>query len=76
MRSAAGDGLGEAPLLVADDEQTILEPLSGSLRFAGFEVMTAASPCVSYPRRKVDQGEPRLIHTVRGVGYVLRIRPP
>jgi two-component system OmpR family response regulator len=32
-------------------------------------------PCVSYLRRKVDQGEPRLIHTIRGVGYVLRIPP-
>lgn len=31
-------------------------------------------PCVSYLRRKVDRSEPRLIHTVRGVGYVLR--PP
>ena len=33
-------------------------------------------PCVSYLRRKVDQSEPRLIHTIRGVGYVLRIPPP
>ena len=33
-------------------------------------------PCVSYLRRKVDQNEPRLIHTIRGVGYVLRIPPP
>jgi two-component system OmpR family response regulator len=33
-------------------------------------------PCVSYLRRKIDQGEPRLIHTIRGVGYVLRIPPP
>jgi len=32
-------------------------------------------PCISYLRRKVDQGEPRLIHTVRAVGYVLRIPP-
>jgi two-component system, OmpR family, response regulator len=32
-------------------------------------------PCISYLRRKVDQGEPRLIHTIRGVGYVLRILP-
>ena len=27
---------------------------------------------MSYLRRKVDTGEPRLLHTVRGVGYVLR----
>jgi two-component system OmpR family response regulator len=33
-------------------------------------------PCVSYLRRKVDQREPRLIHTIRGAGYVLRIPPP
>jgi two-component system, OmpR family, response regulator len=34
---------GEARLLVVDDEPTILELLSGSLRFAGFDVVTAAS---------------------------------
>jgi two-component system OmpR family response regulator len=33
-------------------------------------------PCISYLRRKVDQTEPHLIHTVRGFGYVLRIPPP
>jgi two-component system OmpR family response regulator len=33
-------------------------------------------PCVSYLRRKVDQGEPHLIHTIRGLGYILRIPPP
>ena len=151
-----------ARLLVVDDEATSLELLSGSLRLAGFEVMTAASgtgavlkrtradaprsrlrvagleldedahevkrdgvlvalapteyrllrflmanagrvvskgeilghlwehdpdhgagrdgnavePVLSCLRRKVDQGEPRLIHTVRGFGYVLRIPPP
>jgi two-component system OmpR family response regulator len=27
---------------------------------------------VSYLRRKVDRSEPKLIHTLRGVGYVLR----
>jgi two-component system OmpR family response regulator len=27
---------------------------------------------ISYLRRKVDSGEPKLIHTVRGTGYVLR----
>ncbi len=30
---------------------------------------------VSYLRRKVDTGEPRLLHTLRGVGYVLRVPP-
>ncbi len=28
---------------------------------------------VSYLRRKVDTSEPRLLHTLRGVGYVLRL---
>ncbi|MDQ3681164.1 MAG: helix-turn-helix domain-containing protein, partial [Actinomycetota bacterium] len=28
---------------------------------------------ISYLRKKVDHREPRLIHTVRGVGYVLRL---
>jgi two-component system, OmpR family, response regulator len=28
---------------------------------------------ISYLRRKVDSAEPRLIHTLRGVGYVLRM---
>jgi two-component system, OmpR family, response regulator len=37
---------------------------------------SVVEPCVSYLRRKVDQAEPRLIHTIRGVGYVLRIPPP
>ena len=27
---------------------------------------------ISYLRRKVDNTQPRLIHTLRGVGYVLR----
>jgi two-component system OmpR family response regulator len=28
---------------------------------------------VSYLRRKLDTGDPRLLHTLRGVGYVLRV---
>jgi two-component system OmpR family response regulator len=28
---------------------------------------------ISYLRRKVDRVEPPLLHTVRGVGYVLRV---
>ena len=31
---------------------------------------------ISHLRRKVDEGEVPLIHTVRGVGYVLRETPP
>jgi two-component system OmpR family response regulator len=30
---------------------------------------------ISYVRKKIDVREPRLIHTVRGVGYVLRLPP-
>jgi two-component system OmpR family response regulator len=30
---------------------------------------------ISYLRRKVDTAEPHLIHTLRGVGYVLRVPP-
>jgi two-component system, OmpR family, response regulator len=37
---------------------------------------TVVEPAVSYLRRKIDQHEPRLLHTVRGFGYVLRIPPP
>jgi two-component system, OmpR family, response regulator len=31
---------------------------------------------MSYLRRKIDTVEPRLLHTLRGVGYVLRLPPP
>ena len=30
---------------------------------------------ISYLRRKIDTAEPALIHTLRGVGYVLRLPP-
>jgi two-component system, OmpR family, response regulator len=31
---------------------------------------------ICYLRRKLDRGESRLIHTIRGIGYVLRVPPP
>jgi two-component system response regulator MprA len=40
------------------------------------ERSNALNVCVGNLRRKTEAGgEPRLIHTVRGVGYVLRHRP-
>jgi len=36
---------------------------------------TSSKSYVSYLRRKLDAGEPRLLHMMRGVGYVLCIRP-
>jgi two-component system, OmpR family, response regulator len=37
---------------------------------------TIVESYVCYLRRKLDRREPRLIHTIRGIGYVMRIPPP
>jgi two-component system OmpR family response regulator len=43
----------------------------------GFDGDTAnVESFISFLRRKVDTFEPKLIHTVRGIGYVLRVEPP
>ena len=46
----------------------------------GFDFPTTANSLevyVGYVRRKLEaEGEDRLLHTVRGVGYVLRETPP
>jgi two-component system response regulator MprA len=46
----------------------------------GFDFPTTANSLevyVGYVRRKLEaEGEERLLHTVRGVGYVLRETPP
>ena len=46
----------------------------------GFDFPTTANSLevyIGYLRRKTEaEGEPRLLHTVRGVGYVLRETPP
>jgi CheY-like chemotaxis protein len=50
-----------ARLLVVDDEATILELLSGSLRLMGFEVVTAASGAGAVLKRtRPDGPRPRL----------------
>jgi two-component system, OmpR family, response regulator len=36
---------------------------------------TVVESYISNLRRKVDTAEPRLIHTIRGIGYVLRVPP-
>jgi two-component system OmpR family response regulator len=36
---------------------------------------SAVENYISYLRKKIDTREPRLIHTVRGFGYVLRAEP-
>jgi two-component system OmpR family response regulator len=41
-------------------------------RYAFGGDMSIVESYISYLRRKVDVDEPKLIHTVRGVGYVLR----
>ncbi|MDX6223911.1 MAG: two-component system, OmpR family, response regulator, partial [Frankiales bacterium] len=48
-------GTAEAKLLVVDDEPNILELLSASLRFAGFEVVTAASGHEAIKVAKAEQ---------------------
>ena len=51
----------------------ILEEVWGST----FRHRECTEVYVGYLRRKTEaEGEPRLIHTVRGVGYVLRETPP
>ena len=46
----------------------------------GYDFPTTANSLevyIGYLRRKTEgEGEPRLIHTVRGIGYVLRENPP
>jgi two-component system OmpR family response regulator len=59
MSSTAGDGSAEARLLVVEDEEMILELLSGSLRFAGFDVVTAASGAEAL--RAVTASRPDLV---------------
>jgi two-component system response regulator MprA len=82
---------GDRPISLTRTEFTLLELLLANPRRVltrsqileqvwGYDFPTTGNALevyVGYLRRKTEAGgEPRLIHTVRGVGYVLRDTPP
>ena len=63
-------------ILIVDDDRPRRNALRRTLVLGGYDTDVALNTVevyVGYLRRKLESvGEPRLIHTVRGFGYVLR----
>ena len=55
-------------VLVVEDDEDIAQALQRSLRMEGYEVRSVADGEAALEA----EGEPRLLHTIRGAGYVLR----
>src|SRR5260370_21089038 len=76
MRDAPAQS--EARLLVVDDEPTILELLAGTLRFAGFDVLTAVSGADALRAATAARPDLILLHVMMpdsdGFDVIRRIR--
>ena len=73
----AGDGTGPEVIREGVKVLKAAAKLHGfGLKFTDYDFggeATVVESYISYLRRKIDTTEPRLLHTVRGVGYVLRL---
>jgi len=71
---------GDRAISLTRTEFALLEMLMANEEVWGYDFPTSGNALevyVGYLRRKTEaEGERRLIHTVRGVGYVLRETPP
>ena len=66
-------GVLRSPLCGISADALALIAAGSSYREAALELdVNVVESYVSYLRRKIDTGEKRLIHTLRGVGYVMR----
>jgi DNA-binding response OmpR family regulator len=87
-RGASADGVGDRPIELTQREFELLEYLMRNERivisrqrlldevwgYDPFSMTNTIEVFVSNLRRKLEAGgEPRLLHTIRGAGYVLRV---